>query len=671
MNKALPITLAISCLWYVALCQDVGTKCVIVAIALPSSKYFWNNTITIEDDIKFIEVSSQVGHKILVDFISGGYPCSEVIGVVGDLDFSTASIIDTLASRPYLNTTLVASIAPSTFLPVTNLALSNVLDMNPLVHYIEALISFTDQLNWTRIGLISDDILYYQFAAELFNRQLPHDVAPSIYMSNASDTLQQIQEYDTRIIFASIKEASVCSLLEEARKMDLVWPTFAWILLDYESGFTSRARCSLEGVIILEQTLPNSNGENTAPICDDSCLRLVAAFKNLHSSLDIYSKVLYDSVLAVLLADSIEGMDIANVSFTGATGFVTFRNGQRVTTINVVQVINDTELVIASYDPEFMQLTTHIDILASGTGPRGSRLVIHTESTTAEIVVIVIIFFFCFFFISAVLILFICFRKESEIKSTSFTVSLCMFLGCYLMLLQTPVVLVETQPSSIVMKLFLADIVCNLITWLSILGLPAALILATLFVKLLRVYAIFAKPHSYKKKFFTDYALLLYIIIIVSPNVLILLIWTSSDPLINLEEEFPRKEGLLILEICESNNIFVWLALLVLYMISLIIAVIIIAFKTSKIRFKHLKDTKATNAFAFIAIFIIMDTTFYFVFYSILGVSINNNNSIYVTTYTGHILFAMLCQAVLFVPKVIPPFQRWLTANHVKSKDQK
>ena len=663
--EILPIVLAVSCLFHFTLCQEVVTKCVIMA--LPSD--IQNVTFSNKDAITFIEVSSEIEQEILVEFISSeyenGYPCSEVIGVVGDLDSSTASIIHTLASRSDLNITLVAAVAPSTFLPVTNLALPNVLDMNPLVHYIEALVSFTDQLNWTRIGLISDDALYHQFAAELFKKQLLNKkggfVSPSInlysFYNDIHHALEQIQNYDTRVILISIDEESACLLLEEARRMNLIWPRYAWILLDYESSFISRANCSLEGVVILKHIIPN-HSEDDITICNESC-------RILNSS---HSKVLYDSVLAVLLADSVEGMDIANMSFTGATGFVTFRNGQRLATINVVQVINDTELVIASYDPEFMQLTTHIDILASRTGPRGSRLIIHTESHTAEIVGVAMLFLLSFLFVSVVLFLFICFRKEKEIKSTSFTVSLCMFLGCYLVLFQTPVLLVETQPSSIV--IFSSDIICNLIAWLSILGLPAALILATLFVKMLRICAIFAKPLSYKKKFFTDYALLLYIVIIVTPNVLILIAWSASDPLINSEREFSAKSHLLVLESCDSDNIFVWLALLVLYMMSLIIAVIIIAFKTSKIRFKHFRDTKATNAFAFIAIFTISITTFYYGFFSILGVSFNSNNSIDVTLYTGHISFAILCQLILFVPKVIPPFKRWLSRNHVKSKSE-
>ena len=101
--------------------------------------------------------------------------CSEVVGVVGDIDFKTASILHTLASWSNLTLTLVAAVAPSTFLPVTNFDLPNLLDIHPLSHYIETIVSFIDAWNWSRIGLIRDDTLYYQYATEISwqNRRRP------------------------------------------------------------------------------------------------------------------------------------------------------------------------------------------------------------------------------------------------------------------------------------------------------------------------------------------------------------------------------------------------------------------------------------------------------------------------------------------------------------------
>ena len=655
------------CLVNLSVCQDaskVTVKCILVALPTFNITRANYSNITITTDlIKLITVSSEIAYEILVDFIvhstetSSPCACSEVIGVVGDIDSSTVSIIHTLASMSNLSITLVAAVAPSTFLPVTNLALPHVLDMNPLVHYIEALVSFTDQLNWTRIGLISDGSHYHEFAAELF--QVQRKIAPYIYAQNNSDfhyTLQKIKEYKTQVIVISMDGNNACLLIEEAKKMDMRWPEYVWLFLDYKASFISTATCDLEGVIILSS---NETGlpDTAAGSCNSSIQ--MTRYENMFLSLCNYSKVLYDSVLAVVLADSFEGIDITNTSFTGATGLVKFRNGRRLTTINVVQMINNAYQEIANFNSECRKLVTHFDILASSDGPRGGKLIIYGESSTSETVSVMIVFTLSFFFVSVILALFILFREEKEIKATSFTISLCMFLGCYILLFYIPLILVVNIPHRVSQPYFPEYISCSLIAWLGILGIPSSLTLAALFVKMIRVYAIFENPFSYKKRLYSDYALLLYIIIIVSPNFLTLFLWTTVDTLTTLEVQFPTTSQLLILEGCHSTYTLIWLGVLLIYMLILILSLVVIAFKTSTIRYKHFQDTKATNAFAFFAIFLIVTTLLYFSYYNELGRLYNTQLDI--TLYVGHTLFALCCQIFMFVPKVLPPFQRWLS----------
>ena len=128
---------------------------------------------------KIIVIRSKPEFGTLVHFVSSFFhstqaraDCSEVIGVVGDVDYKTASILHTLASRSNFTLTLVAAVVPSTFLPVTNLALPNLLNIHPLSHYIETIVSFIDEWRWSRIGLIRDDTLYYQYAAEMLHAKL-------------------------------------------------------------------------------------------------------------------------------------------------------------------------------------------------------------------------------------------------------------------------------------------------------------------------------------------------------------------------------------------------------------------------------------------------------------------------------------------------------------------
>ena len=198
--------------------------------------------------------------------------------------------------------------------------------------------------------------------------------------------------------------------------------------------------CDMEGVIILssnETTLPDTGSCNSS------------IDTQLFSSLCNYSKVLHDSVLAVVLADSIEGIDITNMSFIGTTGLVKFRNGQRLINIDIVQIINGANSqTIASYNSELKKLEVHFDITASkfNNGPRYGESMIYNEQATSKIVPALLVFTLSIIFISVILILFVLFRKEKEIKATSFTISLCMFLGCYIMLFNIPIILVVNIP---------------------------------------------------------------------------------------------------------------------------------------------------------------------------------------------------------------------------------
>ena len=101
-----------------------------------------------------------------------GNQCSDILGIVGDLDFTTTSIIHDLTARSNSSVTQVVSILSPNILPMEDLAYSNVVDMNPLSHYIDAITSLIDRLDWTYIGLITDSTNYQLYAAELLLKKL-------------------------------------------------------------------------------------------------------------------------------------------------------------------------------------------------------------------------------------------------------------------------------------------------------------------------------------------------------------------------------------------------------------------------------------------------------------------------------------------------------------------
>ena len=660
--------LVIIILLFTADCQSAIAKqpCIILLCSVTTCRqhvnYYWIKCklnlrmIT----MKIISVNNEPEFNTVVNFVSRafsryqdnitGCDCSEVIGVVGDLDLKTANIIHTLASRANVSITLVSAVAPSTFQPTTNLVLPNLLHMNPFTHYVEALVAFFDHLNWTRIGLISDDTYYYEFAAELLQQKLLENterrIIPFVRISerdNRTKTIQTFKEYQTDVIVISTNDKVACSLIQEAKKVGFTWPEYAWIIFDIRFH-SSIETCQDEGVILLrdQNILEESNNNHVRCRYRDT-------------NMLFNSSILLNSILAISLADS---KSLLNASFLGVAGQVKFKAGRRLNNISIVRKDRSGfREEIAFYDTESNMLSY---FAVASDKPCGSTLkkYFHDFNSTLRITLVNLIFIFLFVFVTIVFILYMCFRKEPEIRATSVTVSLCMFLGCYILISYFPLLVIDPTIS----------LHCHLLVWLSLGGIPFPLIMATLFAKMLRVYLIFFDPLSYKKKFFSDPLLFLYILLLVSPSFLILVIWSSYDPHMLHEVKSPQDNYVFIYGRCLSNHTIKWLGTLLTYYFLLSIILVCLALKTSKIRYKHFRDTKATNAFVYLSCFLITLTLIYWYFFRLQELK---DTTLLITSgvlYTGHGSIAILCQILLFVPKVYLPLKRRLTRYRVKSK---
>ena len=228
--------------------------------------------------------------------------------------------------------------------------------------------------------------------------------------------------------------------------------------------------------------------------------------------------------------------------------------------------------------------------------PRGAtlRLSYQDHNVTLHVLLINLLFLLLFVFVTTIFILYIYFRNEPEIKATSVTVSLFMFLGCYILIAYLPLLVIA--PAS--------NTHCHLLIWMSLAGIPFSLILATLFAKMLRIYLLFSDPLSFKKKLFTDPFLFLYILFLISPVLFILVIWSSSDPFTLIHLEVHHKNFIFVDSMCSSNYTIEWLISLLFYVFILSVALTCLALKTANIRYKHFRDTKATNAFAYLSCYI-------------------------------------------------------------------
>ena len=96
--------------------------------------------------------------------------------------------------------------------------------MNPLSHYIDAITSLIDRLDWTYIGIITDSTNYQLYAAGLLLKKLHSipemTVSPyvSLGLSNEDyiQALQQVEIYRTKVIIMMASEEAACNILKYA-----------------------------------------------------------------------------------------------------------------------------------------------------------------------------------------------------------------------------------------------------------------------------------------------------------------------------------------------------------------------------------------------------------------------------------------------------------------------
>ena len=374
-----------------------------------------------------------------------------------------------------------------------------------------------------------------------------------------------------------------------------------------------------------------------------------------------YTNIQMQSILAVLSAQE---LNFPNQSYEGSIDTPKFREGQHLINVSIVQIQDGRDTVVATYISDLQELKFTYAHLVGDKIPYGRLRIIKYGSSMLEDILLLTIFGLSFVFITVNLILYLIFRKEPEVKATSVSVSMCMFLGSYLLVFFPPLLLLQVQVKGSNAS---ATLICSALISLSGIRLPFSLILATLVVKVLRVYQIFSNPFSYKKKLFSDRALLTYILAILSPSILTLILMQSVDVFTVNEGIFHMKSHDITYHGCSNEHTIVWCLILLMYNICLTICLVLLALKSSKLRYRNFMDTKATNAFAYLSIFIAFLTTLYYLVFISLLESVEIGKIIRIILYVGHFVEALVCQVLLFMPKVFPPLMKRMSPRARRS----
>ena len=217
----------------------------------------------------------------------------------------------------------------------------------------------------------------------------------------------------SKITLVSTSLKTTLDVLCSAYMYGTVWPEYVWILHSYLLDDIKRinAGCSinraLENVIFIRQQVPNRSMFNST-------------YNGLENHTNPYSAVLHDLVWMT-------AHDLLNLSAPEEQSTIVSYNE-----IEVTQVRNATEITlvhinssdITLFDDEIKEVVISDEFEMRFEGASTGYTVIFS----IEIVI-------GFIFVTIMLIGYVYFHNEPEVKSTSFMLSLLIFLGCYLNLM--------------------------------------------------------------------------------------------------------------------------------------------------------------------------------------------------------------------------------------------
>ena len=267
----------------------------------------------------------------------------------------------------------------------------------------------------------------------------------------------------------------------------------------------------------------------------------------------------------------------------------------------------------------------------------------------------------CGIFVTAVLVLFLWYWKEPEVRASSRALSLCIFLGCYLLLASalsnTKIGGIAEEPSTPI---------CTIIVDCCFIGID--LILATVLAKTLRIVYVFTK---FKKtgKACSDITLLAMITLIVSGTIILLVSWSIIDfyGVVEVLELATDGDGLLYYKVfqrCHSKQTGVWLLSVAAYSIAICIPLLVLAYKTRKIKQEHFRLFKDTKKISALIISVIILAALCVPLWGALQVVGKSQVSTYVAmiAYTA---IPILCQVFLIIPKIGPSLKKSFWSYHV------
>ncbi|XP_064386076.1 uncharacterized protein LOC135334725 [Halichondria panicea] len=577
--------------------------------------------------------------------INGG----TVIGMIGQVDKSFAC---SLLPVPQ-NTGIIQIIEPAGMMLDRDKDYPNLFTLLPsLEAHISTALQLLPALNWTSVGVIySGGDVFYVRAAETFVTLSNHSDIPITtksfeYYNNSHELQQWIEEFSLKIFVVMLPKRQLCQLLSTVQRKGWTWPDYAWVVLNEHplqnktlSDLCGSKTDILEDIIVIRQLSKESTNRTTVDI---ACNR--TQYNTISTSLWALALAWNTSTINgntshTIIKDYLTTNIFDNILVTPYTSE---------TQTSITQIQSAISHKVGSFYAKTRELKIN---LTNGELPTAYPVPVYpyelfAPHTTALLLTMVVL---CILLTTIVLVLFIYYRKEPEIKASSFSISLCMFAGIYLALASS---FSHFTESGIIFKTANKYFGCTFTGYCITLGID--IVLATLLMKMLRLWRVFTF-YGKTGKLWTDKVMLLLSGAILLIKVLILTIWAILDTLNAVDKFFTNSDGnTMLVRQCQSNNIILWAFIAYGYSGVLGTCLIIVAIKTRKIKRNNFKDTKKICLLMCALAYIVIQTiTLWWVLR--LSHEFSTSNVIF---GIGMCVGSMTVLGVLFGPKIFPPIRR-------------
>ena len=695
-----------------------GGPALIPAVRLAAEHINGRSDILAGFSLKLLEGDSGCGQesKALVTYVKNVYHSGkQVVGVIGP-----ACSAATLALAPFVSLNDATSLilqSPSASSPLLNSEkyLNTFRTIVSSLAYVDTFLEIIKFNGWERVASFYDaGRIYFTSTASEFRKRVP-EVAQLVFSSPVYDEenhkffpVEEIRSKQVRVIFLFAGEKTCRRLMCIAYHMNIIFPTYQWILHDRTLSQLHRSEvfmyngrefsCSqenlqvaLHGAITNTQSITRKDHEVTISGFNLTMDEFKEEYKQKRKQYETeigrtisytpFANLYYDAtwVFALSLNHSIpilknNGLslenytygqpaataiireEVFNVQFEGISGPIMFNRETRdsATIIDITQFwIDDNstnnigEIRIGSYNRN-ISLNDAATFINDAFVKEGVRVHLGVGLTVILMTTLAIV-------LTGLLQLAnILWYNHRSIKATSPNLSHLISSGCYLFAITILIYSVQETfdfPTSTYSVLY--AVFCNTFTWCLVLG--YSLIFGTVCAKIWRVYRIFNHFRNQSPiALISDNALITFVIILLFLDMVLCTAWSLIDPwLLVTSESYSENEReiptIVVSSTCSCQHFNVWLGILVAYKGAIALVVVALSVANRRIKRKEFQHTKKVNMLVYsLALVWGAGMPLYLIL---------SNFDIHIRFLVMCLMLnaaVFLCSAMLFLPTVIP-----------------